>query len=327
MMLGPAFLRQNFKAAFAAPLVTARAVLRQATREDAAVTAEFLKADDHAIIRTWGWDPEEDYSADYVADVLIPHLDKNGQKDNRLTLNIYTPDQDKQLGYLQFFASGQMQIPFVSCYLLPSSRDLALVREVHAAAVVQVEQAGLVHTPKISLADTMRAAFARAAAGRIETARLYIRPYQPADSDQIALYPYESGHQCRDYFDKEVTGIEMGELYAGIFTKATGELVGQLGFWQDESERSRMSYQINPSWQGQGLATEAHRACMTWTDQFLSEPITCAEFVIGNHPSEAVLKKSGFRRAGEVVCETPGFEGVTVIVMERPHPLTVPAVP
>ncbi|MCM2343182.1 MAG: GNAT family N-acetyltransferase [Alphaproteobacteria bacterium] len=324
MILGPAFLRQNFLAAFSAPLATPHAVLKQAADENAAVMADFFKADDYVVVKAWGWDPE-DYTADYVATALIPHLDMCDQESNKLTLNIYTPNQDRQLGYLEFYANGRMQLPFVSCRLLPSCQDLVLVHEVYEAALVQAEKAGLVQTPKTPLPAMMREAFTRAAAGRVETARLHIRPYHPADSDKIALYPYEGGHECSGYFAKEVAGIEMGQLYAGIFAKVTGELVGELGFWQDELERSRMSYQIKPVWRGQGLASEAHQAGLAWTDRFLPQPIRCAEFVLGNHQSQSVLRKSGFNRTGEVTCQTPGFEGVTVVVMERPQAGFAPA--
>jgi RimJ/RimL family protein N-acetyltransferase len=318
MILGPAFLRENFAAAFAAPMKTAYALLKPRHPQDAAAIAEFFNADDHAVLKHWSWSVEEDYTEGYVLSSLLDYLEEADAGSGSFTLNIYTPDQAVQLGYMQFFGNGQKAIPFSSCYLLPSFYKAELVREIHSAAIDRAEISGLMNRPVMALPSILRAEFAKAAGGAITTSRLSIRPFVPADSDKLAGFEGLIDLRAKNYEQKEVLGIETDQLFAGIFSGADGQLIGDLAFWQDQQQRPRMSYQILPAWQGRGLASEAHRACLSWTDSFLPVPIARADFVVGNHPSESVLRKSGFHNVGEFISDMPGFEGVTKIAMERP---------
>lgn len=318
MILGPAFLRENFAAAFAAPIKTAHALLKPRHPQDAAAMAEFFNADDHAVLKHWSWPVDEDYTEGYVLSNLLDYLEEADVGGGSFVLNIYTPDQAVQLGYMQFFGNGQKAAPFASCYLLPSFYKVELVREIHSAAIDRAEISGLMSRPVVALPSILRAQFAKAAGGAITTSRLSIRPFVPADSDKLAGFEGLMDSRAKNYEQKEVLGIETDQLFAGIFSGADDQLIGDLAFWQDRQQRSRMSYQILPAWQGQGLASEAHRACLSWTDSFLPVSVTRAEFVVGNHPSESVLRKSGFQHVGEFISETPGYEGVTMIVMERP---------
>ena len=95
------------------------------------------------------------------------------------------------------------------------------------------------------------------------------------------------------------------------------KLVGEIHFWQDTHGRPRMGYHIAPLYQGQGLASEAHKACIEWSDGVLPVPVTRAEFLSDNHASEAVLRKSGFHRTGEMASEVPGFEDKPMVCVAR----------
>lgn len=321
MFLGPAFLRENFVKLFADPIETKNVVLKLPHANEAALIAAFFNADDYALRKRWSWDTEEDYTEGYVTSTLLNYLGEMGAAANSVTLNIYDANYSEQMGHLEFFAHGQKQRPFASFYLLPPHYKSELAREVHKAVLERATAAGLMYAPQPLNPNILRAQFAKAAGGSLTTARLCIRPYEPADNEK--LIKHVSGvedQQGLSYEDRQIRDIEAGHLSAGIFTLSNQELVGGLTFWQIEDNQSRMAYEITPLCRGQGFASEAHKACLAWTDGFLPIPITRAEFVIGNQASEAVLKKSGFHAMGEVECDAPGLEGVKMIRMERPRP-------
>ena len=321
MFLGPAFLRENFVKLFADPIETQNAVLKLPHANESALIATFFNANDYALRKHWSWDAEEDYTEGYVTSNLLDHLAEIGAAANSVTLNIYDANRSEQIGHLEFFAHGQKQRPFASFYLLPTHYKSELAREVHKAVLERTTTAGLMYAPQPLNPDILRAQFAKAAGGSINTARLCIRPYEPADNEKMMQHVSGVEDQQRlSYEDTQIRDIEAGHLSVGIFTLTDQELVGGLTFWQIEDNQSRMAYHIAPSCRGQGFASEAHKACMAWTDSFLPVPIIRAEFVTGNHASEAVLKKSGFHAVGEVECDAPGLEGVKMIRMERPHP-------
>ena len=321
MFLGPAFLRENFVRLFADPVQTQNVVLKMPHAHEAALIADFFNADDYALRKRWSWDADEDYTEGYVTASLLDYLSEISVANNSVTLNIYDASHTQQIGHVEFFAHGQKQRPFTSFYLLPSHYKSELAREVHRAILERTTAAGLMYAPQPFSTDILRAEFAKAAGGSVNTARLCIRPYVSADHEKMIRHV--SGMEDQEglgYEDRQIRDTEAGHLSVGIFTLTDQELVGGLTFWQIEDNQSRMAYHIAPSCRGQGFASEAHKACMAWTDSFLPVPIIRAEFVTGNHASEAVLKKSGFHAVGEVECDAPGLEGVKMIRMERPHP-------
>lgn len=282
MFLGPAFLRENFVKLFADPIETKNVVLKLPHANEAALIAAFFNADDYALRKRWSWDTEEDYTEGYVTSTLLNYLGEMGAAANSVTLNIYDANYSEQMGHLEFFAHGQKQRPFASFYLLPPHYKSELAREVHKAVLERATAAGLMYAPQPLNPNILRAQFAKAAGGSLTTARLCIRPYEPADNEK--LIKHVSGvedQQGLSYEDRQIRDIEAGHLSAGIFTLSNQELVGGLTFWQIEDNQSRMAYEITPLCRGQGFASEAHKACLAWTDGFLPIPITRAEFVIG----------------------------------------------
>jgi RimJ/RimL family protein N-acetyltransferase len=78
-----------------------------------------------------------------------------------------------------------------------------------------------------------------------------------------------------------------------------GEFVGDCGLtWQkvDGVRRLEVGYHVTPSWQGQGIATEAATACR----DFAREHLDTSELIAIIHPdngaSERVAEKLGMRR-------------------------------
>lgn len=324
MLYGPAFLREDFAQAFSAPLTTPHAVLKPAHADDAGLIAEFFNADDYALRRSWGWDVDEDYNAAYVQTNLLSHLTESDENTNQFKLHIYDASCTQQLGVLQFGGWGKASNPYFHFYFLPSTNDAALATEVAAAVMKHVEPLGLIMAPQPRLADIVRAEFNKVAGSALETPRLSIRPYVAADDDKIKSYAGLEILRLSGYHEKETVGLERAALYAGIFSRVDGGLIGEVDFWQDGDHQPRMSYNIIPTAQGQGMASEMHQACMKWTDGFLSVPITRAEIEPDNQASAAVLRKSGFHEIGEVLGNAPGYETLRLIRFERTKPVVAP---
>lgn len=320
MLTGPAFLRENFAQAFSEPLTTARALIKAPHVDDAALITAFLNAEDYALRRSWDWDADEDYDLDDVRSDLLPYLAEDDVETNKFSLYLYDAACTKHLGILLCWGWGGKAQPCISFSFLPSFDDIAYVQDVAAAVMTRMESHGLIYEPPFRLAPVLRAQFAQAAGGGLETPRLLIRPYVPADDDALKPYTGAAGLCGTGYREKEIVALEDNSLYAGIFARADGSLMGETHFWLDADGQPRMSYKILPSLQGRGLASEMHQACMKWTDGFLPLPITRAEIVLDNHASAAVLRKSGFAAAGEVVAEVSGYDGVSLMRMVRPRP-------
>lgn len=317
MYLGKAFFRENFLKVFETPIKTGKAVLKKPHADDAAAIAQFFNADDYDLRRRWGWGTDEDFTQGYVLSSLLDFFDESDAHRNLVTLNIYSADRSEQFGFLQFFALGQKSFPAIKFYLLPSHHHSDLAGEVLQAVMDRTSPTGIMVRPQPFISGILQSAFAAVAGGAVVTPRLAIRPYIPSDHDQLLKLHSERKSVNHGYQEQKISEIELGNLSAGIFKQSDGELVGEMRFWQDTHSRPRMGYNIAPAHQGQGLASEAHKACIEWSDKVLPVPITRAEFLPDNQASEAVLKKSGFHRTGEMASEVPGFEDMPMVCVAR----------
>jgi [ribosomal protein S5]-alanine N-acetyltransferase len=140
----------------------------------------------------------------------------------------------------------------------------------------------------------------------MKTERLNLRPISPGDADRIALlggdwdvarmtgripYPYS-----QDAALHWVSGLAEGEVVFGI--EHQGELIGICGFSPKGDGSAELGYWIGKDYWGQGFATEAADALMSYG--FTKSGVkrfTCSHFT-DNAGSARVVTKLGFRSVG-----------------------------
>ena len=330
MLLGPAYLRDSFVAAFAEPLRAKNWVIRPVRTEDAALVAEFFNADDHYHQRSRDWysDINPDYTADYVAETVLPHIGSyEGQE--QFFLGFFNADETSLVANGNFFSVGKQKFPHLAIEIAPAFADIKNVEEVYMAVLNHATRHGIVTSPLPRQRECLRASFYKA----VKTDRLIIRPYRRGDELKIESFlnaDRASSEKILHYTDWEAfskkgrlydwmeqNGLETDKYVLGIFKKNDRKLIGELAFWQDEFSRARMSYYIMPAHRGKGYASEAHKAGLAWSDSVLPDPIRYAMFVPGNLGSRAVLEKSGFHFTENAICQSPGLEGVVMTAAER----------
>lgn len=161
----------------------------------------------------------------------------------------------------------------------------------------------------------------------IRTKRLTLRPLLPADADRIAAlggewdvasmtgripYPYSA-----DAAQHWLTGVAEGEVVFVI--ERAGELIGICGYTPREERGAEMGYWLGKPYWGQGLATEAASALMSYGfSKGRVKQFTCCHFT-DNPSSGRVLAKLGFRPTGMCSgwCEARQQELPTVTYTRR----------
>jgi RimJ/RimL family protein N-acetyltransferase len=142
----------------------------------------------------------------------------------------------------------------------------------------------------------------------LDTARLRLRPFQPDDLDALArLYAdaevmkYIGNGQPRTRAETEALltlMIRQWEQHGfgrwAMILKATGELIGRCGLsFLHQAEEVELGYLLATAYWGQGLATEASRACV----QFGFEQLKLERIVAVARPenlaSARVMEKIG----------------------------------
>jgi [ribosomal protein S5]-alanine N-acetyltransferase len=140
----------------------------------------------------------------------------------------------------------------------------------------------------------------------MKTARLSLRPIRPSDADRIALlggdwdvarmtgripYPYS-----QDAALHWVSGLAEGEVVFGIDHQS--ELIGICGFSPKGDGSAELGYWIGKDYWGQGFATEAANALMSYGfTKGGVKRFTCCHFT-DNAGSARVVTKLGFRSVG-----------------------------
>lgn len=165
----------------------------------------------------------------------------------------------------------------------------------------------------------------------IETARLRLRPHRRADYTACkALWQHPDTIRFIGGVAQDDQAIWFRLLrYGGMWP-----MLG-FGFWVFEDKASRaylgegglldaargldalehmpeVGWAIMPEASGQGLATEAMTAILTWTDANLHVARTACIIDPGNAPSLRVAAKLGFEEA-----ERPDFQGGPIVLMCR----------
>ena len=149
---------------------------------------------------------------------------------------------------------------------------------------------------------------------RIETKRLLLRPITMKDAPDI--FAYASNPEVTKYV-RFVTHKSIKETHAfirrvrasyrkgitplwGIEIKASGRLIGALGFlqWPNPDRRAELGYVINPDFWGQGYVTEAAKVLCDFAFKKMKVNRIEAGTIVGHTASERVLQKCGFKFEG-----------------------------
>ncbi|BAZ05763.1 M50 family metallopeptidase [Calothrix sp. NIES-3974] len=150
-----------------------------------------------------------------------------------------------------------------------------------------------------------------------ETERLIIREFCEQDIDKIApifAHPQVMKFSPTPPLDREMTAIKVHsyrESYAewgygkwAVITKKTHQLIGYCGIGVeliDGKLENELGYRFAPEFWGQGIATEAARACIEYGFNVLN-----LDYILGivepeNQASVRVLEKIGMKWEGETI--------------------------
>ncbi len=151
----------------------------------------------------------------------------------------------------------------------------------------------------------------------IESTNLLLRWLQPSDLEDMLEYradPAVLRHQGMAPFSREKARRFIEEqskkqldtigqwMQIGIQQRSNRKLIGDcaLKFRAAEPRIVELGYTINPRFQGQGLATEAIGALLTFLfkDRGVHKAVALVD--VRNWPSVRVLEKLGFRREGHL---------------------------
>jgi RimJ/RimL family protein N-acetyltransferase len=159
--------------------------------------------------------------------------------------------------------------------------------------------------------------------------RLSYRPIEAADASRIATLAGEwdiarmTSRIPHPYSlidaDLWIASIGNDEFVRGI--ELDGELIGAVGYIENEGRQAEIGYWIGKPWWGYGFATEAAHAMIDYcfgAGGF--RRLTCGHF-IDNPASARVIAKLGFRRIGKDSqwCEARKSEVNTVrYILRRP---------
>ena len=152
----------------------------------------------------------------------------------------------------------------------------------------------------------------------IETDRLVLTELQ--SNDEAAIFGLFSNKSVIEYYDLEAfTAIEQArdlismfrsrhEASAGIrwaiHLKSSGNIVGTCGFnsWSSKMRNAVIGYDLMPAYWGNGYASDAVRAIIqaAFIGKLPCGPLNRiqADTVPGNHASEALLRRLGFKEEG-----------------------------
>lgn len=152
----------------------------------------------------------------------------------------------------------------------------------------------------------------------IETARLTLRPFEPADLDdlhrlnadeEVVRYLYKgprSFEEATALLQRKIEGsalrAEGDWLSAAVVARETGTFVGDVGVhWVSEEHRTaEVGFVFGPEHHGRGYATEAARALVGWAfAEGFHRVIGRTE--VRNAASARVLEKLGFRLEAHLV--------------------------
>jgi len=151
----------------------------------------------------------------------------------------------------------------------------------------------------------------------LETPRLYLRPLELADADQVQIlfpqweivrylskqvpWPYPPDGAYRFYKDVALPAIERGDAWHWTL-RLRGDparLVGSISLMkEDQHNRGNRGFWIAPPWQRQGFVTEACDAVTDYWFDVLKFPVLRVPKAIANAGSRRLSEKQGMRIIG-----------------------------
>lgn len=148
----------------------------------------------------------------------------------------------------------------------------------------------------------------------IETTRLWLRPFSPADN--APMHQLMNGQDVMHYFpgSPSLTLAQVERMLAGqakhwqqhgygwwaVELKENGDLIGWCGLQHlPETDETEVGYLLGRAYWGQGLATEAAQASVAWGFASLDVLTIIAVTHTENQASQRVAEKCGlaFARA------------------------------
>ena len=160
----------------------------------------------------------------------------------------------------------------------------------------------------------------------IETSRLLLRPFEAADEETFVAQLMNADFMqysragaldevaARESFTRRLALSSSQFSKRALIEKATGEHIGYCGVDRcelDAAQELELGYRLIASARGRGYATEAARAVL---DYYGQQGVTdiIAFTAHGNSPSQAVLKKLGYK-----FVKTAEIESFPVVVFRR----------
>ena len=149
----------------------------------------------------------------------------------------------------------------------------------------------------------------------LETTRLQLRPCQLEDiqlvhtlwtSDRIRFFLFDnrviSSDEAQSFVEDSLANFEQhGYGLWLVFMRDIDHLVGVAGFLPSEEGTPSLIYGVHPDRWGNGYATEAASAVLSYALENLALPKVRADVDEPNIASVRVLEKLGMRRTGRAV--------------------------
>ncbi|MEM8782487.1 MAG: GNAT family N-acetyltransferase [Planctomycetota bacterium] len=156
----------------------------------------------------------------------------------------------------------------------------------------------------------------------LQTERLRLRPFQPGDVEDARAYrndpefvrflphipfPFTREHAEAFVATNQAEPWATSPIFAVEFEE---RVIGNLNFEvQIESSSVMLGYAIGRDWWGQGLATEAAQAAMTWAAEAFTLRRVWASTDVRNVRSRRVLEKLGMRQERILEADHLGRDG------------------
>lgn len=138
----------------------------------------------------------------------------------------------------------------------------------------------------------------------IETERLVLRNYKPADfNDVFAYFSKEEVSRYEDFYPMTEEQVQSlidewqtmdNRLVAEL--KSGGIVIGSIGYWIDEEGHHCIDYDFNPSFCGNGYATESGKALVKYLLETLEVTAIYGDCDVENTASWKLLERLGFQR-------------------------------
>lgn len=151
----------------------------------------------------------------------------------------------------------------------------------------------------------------------LETSRLRLRPCRVEDLGRAHELWTEEG-VSRFLFDGRAISLDEARSFVGASVESfarhgyglwlacardAGRLVGFAGFLRSEDEAPNLVYGVHPDFWGEGYATEAARAVLSYAFERLALTKVKADVDEANVESVRVLEKLGMKRVNRAVPE------------------------